>query len=151
MPGSLVQIRRGKKPGEVIVEAKTHRTTKDWVRTVIVGADGGVVFALLKQTVTAEFNDRMAFALPAPDTADQLWEPAVQKKRRFDRLVISVIRELTKLNPQGHVHAQELYAAVNILRRVPFAPLMALMASRPGDFVHVGDLHYRLGEGLQED
>jgi hypothetical protein len=151
MPGSLVQVRRGKKPGEVIIEAKTHRTTKDWVRTVIVGADGGVVFALLKQTVTAEFNDRMAFALPALDAADQLWEASAQKKRRFDRLVIEVIRELTKLNPQGHVHAQELYAAVNIMRRTPFGPLMALMANRPEDFVHVGDLHFRLSEELRED
>lgn len=151
MPGSLVRIRRGKNPGEAIIEANTHRTTKDWVRTVIIGADGGIVFALLKQTVTAEFNERMAFAIPALDAADQLWEPAAQKKRPFDRLVISVMRELTKLNPQGHVHAQELYAAVNILRRVPSAPLMALLASRPGEFVHVGDLHYRLGEELRED
>ena len=151
MPGSLVRIQHGKEPGEVIIEANTHRTTKDWVRTVIVGADGGIVFALLKQTVTAEFNDRMAFALPALDAADMLWEPAAQKKRPFDRLVTNVIRELTKLNPQGHVHAQELYAAVNIIRRVPFAPLMALLASRPDEYVHVGDLHYRLGEELQED
>ena len=151
MPGSLVRIQRGKNPGEAIIEAKTHRTTKDWVRTVIVGADGGVVFALLKQTVTAEFNDRMAFALPALDAADQLWEPGVQRKRPFDKLVISVIRELIKLNPQGHVHAQELYAAVNIIRRVPFAPLMTLLASRPDEFILVGDLYYRLGESLRED
>ncbi len=146
MPGSLVCIRQGKKPGEVVIEAKTHRTTKDWVRTVIVGADGGIVFALLKQTVTAEINDRMAFALPAIDAADQLWDPSTQKKRQFDKIVISVMRELTKLNPQGHTHAQELYAAVNILKRVPFAPLMSLLASRPDEFEHVGDLHYRLGE-----
>jgi len=150
MPGSLVRIRRSNNPGEAIIEAKTHRTTKDWVRTVIVGADGGIVFALLKQTVTAEINERMAFALPAFDAADQLWEPAA-KKQPFDRLVINVMRELTKLNPQGHVHAQELYAAVNILRRVPFAPLMALLASRPDEFVHVGDLHYRLEEEHRED
>ena len=151
MPGSLVRIRRGEHPGEVVVSAKTHRTTKDWVRTVIVGADGGIVFALLKQTVTAEFNDRMAFALPALDAADLLWEPEIQKKRAFDKLVISVMRELTKLNPQGHTHAQELYAAVNISRRVPFAPLMALLESQPDEFVHVGDLHYRLGEDHRED
>ena len=151
MPGSLVQIRRSEKPGEAIIEAKTHRTTKDWVRTVIVGADGGIVFALLKQTVTAEYNDRMAFALPGYDAADSLWDPDKQKKRPFDRLVINVMRELTKLNPQGHTHAQELYAAVNFLRRVPFAPLMSLLESRPDDFVHVGDLHYRLGEEHRED
>ena len=115
------------------------------------GADGGVVFALLKQTVTAEINERMAFALPGFEAADQLWEPGAQKKRPFDKLVVTVMRELTKLNTQGHVHAQELYAAVNIMRRVPFAPLMALLASRPDDFVHVGDLHYRLSEKFRED
>ncbi len=151
MPGSLVRIRRSNNPGEAVIEAKTHRTTKDWVRTVIVGADGGVVFALLKQTVTAEINERMAFALPGFEAADQLWEPAAQKKRPFDKLVVTVMRELTKLNTQGHVHAQELYAAVNIMRRVPFAPLMALLASRPDDFMHVGDLHYRLSEKFRED
>lgn len=150
MPGSLVQIRRSEEPGEVIIEAKTHRTTKDWVRTVIVGADGGIVFALLKQTVTAEFNERMAFALPGYDAADSLWDPAAQKKRPFDRLVVNVMRELSKLNPQGHAHAQELYAAVNFLRRVPFAPLMSLLESRPKEFVQVGDLHYRLGEDHRE-
>jgi hypothetical protein len=47
MPGSLVQVRRGKQPGEVIVEAKTRRATKDWVRTLMVGADAGIVFAML--------------------------------------------------------------------------------------------------------
>lgn len=151
MPGSLVRIRHGKNPGEVMIDAKTHRTTKDWVRTVIVGADGGIVFALLKQTVSADFNERMAFALTGLEAADELWESSAQKKRPFDKLVISVMRELTKLNPQGHTHAQELYAAVNILRRTPFAPLMSLLESRPDEFVHVGDLHYRLGEGYRED
>ena len=73
MPGSLVRIRRSENPGEVIIEAQTYRSTKDWVRTVIVGADGGVVFALLKQSISAEFNDRMAFAIPSFEAVDQLW------------------------------------------------------------------------------
>ncbi len=143
MPGSLVRIRRGEHPGEVIIEAKTYRATKDWVRTVIVGADGGVVFAMLKQSISAEFNDRMAFAIPSFEAVDQLW---VQDRRRpFDRLVADMIHEMSKLTPQGHVHAQELYSAVNIVRRVPPAPLFALLSSKP-EFSHVGDMHFRLTE-----
>jgi hypothetical protein len=143
MPGSLIRIQRGDHPGEVIIEAKTYRATKDWVRTVIVGADGGLVFALLKQPISAEFNDRMAFAIPSVDAVDQLW---LQNNRRpFEKLVADMIREISKLTPQGHVHAQELYSAVNIVRRVPPAPLFALLSSRP-EFIHVGDLHFRLGE-----
>ena len=143
MPGSLVRIRRGDHPGEVIIEAKTYRATKDWVRTVIVGADGGVVFALLKQSVSAEFNERMAFAIPSFEAVDQLWTQ--EKKQPFDKLVAGLIREISKLTPQGHVHAQELYSAVNIIRRTPPAPLFALLSSDP-EFVHVGDLHFRLKE-----
>jgi len=142
MPGSLVRIRRGENPGEVIIEAKTYRT-KDWVRTVIIGADGGMVFAMLKQSISAEFNDRMAFAIPSLDAVDQLW--LQDRKRPFEKLVADMIREMSKLTPQGHVHAQELYSAVNIVRRVPPAPLFALLASRP-EFTHVGDLHFRLND-----
>ena len=141
MPGSLVAVRRGQKPGEVIVEAKTQRAAKDWVRTLIVGADGGLVFAMLKQPISAEFNDRMAIYVSDFKVLDPLWE----KNRSFEDLVVIVMRELTKLNPQGHVHAQELYAALNLVRRIPPAPLFALLASRPR-FIHVGDLHFRLEE-----
>ena len=141
MPGSLVAVRRGQKPGEVMVEAKTQRAAKDWVRTLIVGADGGLVFAMLKQSITAEFNDRMAIYVSDFKVLDPLWD----KKRSFEDLVVTVMRELTKLNPQGHVHAQELYAAVNLFRRIPPAPLFALLASQPR-FIHVGDLHFRLEE-----
>ena len=143
MPGSLVTIRRSDVPGEVIIEAKTYRATKDWVRTVIVGTDGGLVFAMLKQSISAEFNDRMAFAVPNVAAVDQLW--LQNNNRPFEKLVADMIREMSKLTPQGHVHAQELYSAVNIVRRVPPAPLFALLSIKP-EFVHVGDLHFRLGE-----
>jgi hypothetical protein len=141
IPGSLVSVRQGQKPGEVIVEARTQRSSKDWIRTLIVGADGGLVFAMLKQPITAEFNDRMAIHVGDFHALDPLWE----KKRPFGEQVGTMMRELMKVNPQGHVHAQELYAAMNLIRRVPPAPLFALLAVDKR-FVHVGDLHFRLEE-----
>jgi hypothetical protein len=142
IPGSLIHIRRSENMGEVIIETQPYRA-KDWVRTAIIGADGGIVFAMLKQSISAAFNDRMVFAIPSPDVVDQLWKQ--DQKRSFEQLVISMIRELSKLTPQGHVHAQELYSAINIVRRVPPAPLFALLADKP-EIVHVGDLHFRLSD-----
>jgi hypothetical protein len=55
---------------------------------------------------------------------------------------VNTVKELAKLNPQAHVHATELYAAINIIRRCPPEPILALLASRPW-FDHVGDLHFR--------
>lgn len=141
IPGSLVQLRVGENPGEVIVEVKSQRSAKDWVRTVMIGKDGGFVFAMLKQPITAEFNDRMVIHVPDFKSLDPVWE----KKRPFEELVVLVMRELTKSNPQSHVHAQELYAAVNLVRRVPPAPLFTLLETS-SVFKHVGDLHFRLSE-----
>jgi hypothetical protein len=142
IPGSLVVLKKGQRPGEVIVEAKTQRASKDWIRTLIVGADGGLVFAMLKQPITAEFNDRMAIYVGDFHALDPLWE----KQRSFEEQVVAMMRELMKVNPQGHVHAQELYSALNLLRRVPPAPLFSLLATQPR-FAHVGDLHFKLEEG----
>ena len=142
IPGSLINIRRGQNMGEVIIETQAYRA-KDWVRTAIIGADGGIVFAMLKQSISAAFNDRMVFAIPSPDAVDQLWTQ--NHKKSFEQLVLSMIRELSKLTPQGHVHAQELYSAINIVRRVPPAPLFAMLASKP-EITHVGDLHFRLSD-----
>jgi len=141
IPGSLVEVRKGENPGEVIVEAKTQRSSKDWVRTVMVGSDGGFVFATLKQPITAEFNDRMVVHVPDFKALDPIWE----KKRSFEDLLLMVMRELSKSNPQGHVHAQELYAAVNLVRRVPPAPIFTALETSP-KFKHVGDMHFRLNE-----
>ena len=110
---------------------------------MIVGADGGVVFAMLKQNISADFNDRMAFAIPSFEAVDQIWK--TESRRPIDQVVMNMIREVSKLTPQGHVHAQELYSAINIVRRVPPAPLFALLASKP-EISHVGDLHFRISE-----
>ncbi|MEW5829154.1 MAG: hypothetical protein AB1846_09725, partial [Chloroflexota bacterium] len=145
LPGSLITIRHSKKPGEVMVTAHTRRPTREWVRTVLVGADGGLVFALLKQMISTDFNDRMIVAVPDMGSVDQVWERITKSRQSFEKLVVMVMRELTKLNPQGHVHAQELYSALNILKRCPPAPLLALLASSP-QFRHVGDLHFRMDD-----
>ena len=145
LPGSLIDIRAGKAPGEVIIQAQSHRSKRDWVRTVIAGTDGGLVFANLKQVINAYFDDRMVLAIPDADAIDNAWKITSESKKQFGTLVRNVMEELMKLNPQGHVHAQELYAAVNLLKRCPPAPLFSLLATSTWAN-HVGDLHFRIAE-----
>jgi hypothetical protein len=145
MPGSLVTVKRGKNAGEVIVQCDTQRGSRDWVRTVLVGSDGGIVFAMLKQIITAAYDERIAIAVPDPDGLDVAWKQIQKDRQPFEKIVVNTVRDLVKLNPQSHVHASELYAAVNIMRRCPPGPIFALLASRPW-FIHVGDLHYRFDD-----
>ena len=74
MPGSVIQVRKGEQPGEVIVQTESRRSSREWIRTVLVGSDGGVVFAMLKQAVFASFDDRMAIAIPDKEALDQVWQ-----------------------------------------------------------------------------
>jgi len=129
----------------VIVDTDCRRSSREWVRTVLVGSDGGVVFAMLKQNVTTRLDDRMAIAVPDTDALDEVWDRNLRNMPPFERVVVNSVRELAKLNPQSHVHASELYAAINVIRRSPPGPMLALLASRPW-FTHVGDLHYRLSD-----
>jgi len=145
LPGSIITIQRGKKPGEVIVSTNSKRSSREWIRTVLVGSDGGVVFAMLKQIVRTPFDERMAIAIPDKDALDNVWLKLKKEKPPFERIVVNTVKELAKLNPQSHVHASELYAAVNVVKRCPPGPIFALLASRPW-FIHVGDLHYRLSD-----
>jgi hypothetical protein len=100
---------------------------------------------MLKQVVSAAYDERMAIIIPDVEALDEVWQRMHRERPPFERVVVNMARELTKLNPQGHVHASELYAALNIVRRCPPAPLFTLLASRPW-FVHVGDLHFRLDD-----
>lgn len=150
IPGSLVSLAKGKKPGQVIVTPKTHRPTRDWVRTVLVGSDGRIVFAMLKQNLAAEFNERMVVAVPDPAGVDEACEQVTKQHLPFEQLVAEMMHELIKLNVQGHVHAQELYSAINIIRRCPPGALLAFLTSS-SNYKHVGDLHYRLAETEAEN
>lgn len=143
MPGSIVVVERGNQPGEVVIHHETRRTRRDWIKTVLVGSDGGIVYAMLKQLITGAIDDRMGIAITNPESLDNLWNQ--KEKVPFDRMVVNTVRELSRMSPQGNVHAIELYSAINIVRRCPPGPILALLESNPW-FLHVGDLHYRLSD-----
>ena len=145
MPGSLISVTRGKKHGQVIVTAKSRRPMRDWVRTVLVGSDGRIVFAMLKQNITTDFNERMVIAVPDVVGVDEASSQIAKQHLPFEQLAADMMVELVKMNTQGHVHAQELYSALNIVRRCPPGPLLTYLASDP-KFKHVGDMHFRMAD-----
>ncbi len=149
MPGNIIHIRPGNQAGEVLIQAEKRRSNREWIRTVLVGTDGGLVFAMLKQVVNAAFDERSAIAIPDVKAIDNLWEQPASKRAPLAGIALNMMRELSKLNLQGHVHAQELYAAVNVVRRCPPGPIFQILATQPV-YKHVGDLHFRLDENPEE-
>ncbi len=143
IPARISWCGAARRPASVIIEAKTHRPNRDWVRTVLAGSDGGLVFALLKHEIACEYNERMAVVVPSVDAVDAAFN---QKSRLpLDKLVREMMQKLAGLDPAGTRPRRR-----TVLRRQhPAAraagPLLATLAAS-SDFIHVGDLHYRLAE-----
>lgn len=144
IPGSLIHIKPGKKPGEVTIWVD-KRKSREWVRTLLFGSDGGMVFAMLKQQIGTTFDERMATYISDPAQLDLSWEGPNRNRQPIEKIVHGMMLELSKLNPQGHVHAQELYATVNLVRRCPPAPILDILTSNSWA-VYLGDLYFRLND-----
>jgi hypothetical protein len=73
----------------------------------------------------------MIVAEENPEEIEQLREQLQRDGVSLAQLVEQIVPELTKLNPQGTVHAKSVYSAVNILRRCPPGPIFyALISNR---------------------
>lgn len=145
IPGSNITIHRGKNPGTVNILTTKSKNSRDWIRTVLVGNDGGIVFALLKQVITCTFDDRMAIMITDVDAIDAIWNNPGRSKQPLEKVIHNTMRELGKLNLQNQTHAQELYSAVNVVRRVPPSSILSTLHSQPWA-KHLGDLYYKLEE-----
>lgn len=145
IPGSIVEITPTKNPGVVKIQPEHKRSNKEWIKTVLVGADGGLVFALLRQSIYAGFSDRMAIAISDVAGIDQIWQDRQSKNSNLKTDVTRMVAELAKLNTQRHVHFVDLYAAVNVIRRTPPQNLLQVLNDNE-EFIHVGDHYYHLAE-----
>lgn len=144
IPGSLIHIKKSKNPGEVLIWVD-RRKNREWVRTLLFGSDGGMVFAMLKQQINTTFDERMATFISDPGQLDLNWEGPNRNRQPLEQIIQTLMGELSKLNPQGHVHAQELYAAVNLIRRCPPAPIIEILVNHSWAS-YLGDLYFRLNE-----
>jgi len=150
LPGSVITIHQADADGKVRVNANNRRPAKEWVRTALVGADGGVVLALLKQQINTQYDEQMTTAIPDVDALDRSWSQVSKSRQGTDQAILHIARELTKLNPQGNLHAIELFATVNVIRRIPLAVIFKHLVQDP-QFTHVGDLYFRLTEETSQE
>ena len=143
--GSRIHVQHGKNPDEVIIRADKKRGSREWIRTAMVGSDGGVVFSMLKHNISAAIDERMAIVISDVDMLDQVWERNIKQRIPLTQTIKLVMTEMAKLSTQSHVHSEELYAGVNILRRCPPGSILSLLLESPWAN-HLGNLYFRLNE-----
>lgn len=143
--GSILRVEPGQQTGEVVLRIQKKRPTRDWVRTAVVGSDGGVVFSMLKNSISAPINERMAIVVSDVEMLDTVWERTIKQRVPLAQTVRMMMRELGKLSPQIHVHAEELYAGINVLRRCPPGVMLSILLESSWA-VHLGNLYFRLDD-----
>ncbi len=145
IPGSIVEVSKTEHPGTIHIRAEKKRTNKEWIKTLLIGSDNGIVLTLQRQPISAGFYDRMAIKILDPDSLDTIWKERQSKKIPLEKDILRMVNELARLNNQSHVHFTDLYAAVNLVRRV--APHELLHALKTHENInYIGDNYYHLAE-----
>jgi hypothetical protein len=99
-------------------------------------------FEMNKVQVTCEYDEYLIVAAEEVEPIDAL-ASGLTDEVALNQTVEQVVLELTKLSPQGTVHAKTVYSAVNMVRRSPPGPIFyALISNR--NFQDVGNGYFAL-------
>jgi hypothetical protein len=140
--GAYVVVRPAESPEKIVVDFHAHRPRTEWIR-LINPKNNQIAFENHKRAIGAEYDDLMILGADDLAAADALFQPSQQSRRALAQVLRSLISELSRLNPQGTVHAKTLYSAINVIRRCPPGPLFATLLSEP-EFEHVGNHYWKL-------
>ena len=118
--GAYITLERSNSNGEIVVDFRTRRAKREWARIATPDLDKRqLTFEMNKVQVACEYDDYLIVGDNDPVAIDALREQLYTSGTELQEIVNQIVPELTKLNPQGTVHAKSIYSAVNIIRRSP--------------------------------
>jgi hypothetical protein len=130
--GAYITLERTANSGEIIVDFRTRRPKREWARIAMPDLEHGRLrFEMNKVQVACEYDEYLIVAESNVEEVDQLREEYLARGVELAEIVDQIVPELTKLNPQGMVHAKSIYSAVNILRRCPPGPIFYYLVTNP--------------------
>jgi hypothetical protein len=137
--GSYVDLARGAEPGVISVQVRRIRSKRrEWLRTVT-AEEGRLVFEVTRVPVSCEFDELATVAVLDPAAVDALSD--AYRRAPLEQLLEMIFSGLAGLSLQRAVHAATLYSVVNLLRRVPPAPLLATLVTSQ-QYTSLGDNYW---------
>lgn len=143
--GAYIALARTAKPGVFRISYRSkRRTQREYVRVNVVQGDH-LAFEIRRQPMSVEFDETMVMVDDDSEATDALWRQMANNPRPLSELLLGLFPGLAKLSPQGTVHFNTLYTAVNVLRRCPPEPILAEL-SLDWRYVGVGNGYYAMDE-----
>lgn len=127
IPGSIFRVSRNEKAEIVNISLIPPRASKDWVRSLKVDEKGKPDFETRQQKITTLFDERLVIYLTNSPQLDILWENNNREGLSIKKQLDLVFNKLAVDNPQGIIHFYEIYAAMNVIRRIPPHELLAVL------------------------
>lgn len=149
IPGSIFRINRTDDPGVIELELIPPRSSKDWILSFNLDAKNHFSFVTNQHKVTTEFDERMAIYVENSPNLDTFWETNNRKEANITRQLELVFKELAKDNPQGIIHFNEIYAAMNMLRRIPPRLLYSILLTEDS-IQRIDEMYFKLMEKDEE-
>ncbi|MFO7741998.1 MAG: hypothetical protein R6X31_06770 [Anaerolineae bacterium] len=143
--GAYLEIARGARPGEVIIQPRNRRARREWIRVAMVREDS-LSFEMHKEEIPCDYDELMVLATADLDELEKLWKRVQKKRLSLAQAVEDVFPELVKLSPQGNVHAATLYSALNVVMRTPPGPMLEVLVTSDR-YAPVGDNYWVLNTG----
>jgi len=130
--GAYITLEQADEEDAIIVDYRTRRAKREWARIASADLDNmRLTFTMNKLQVACEYDDTLIVSAGDAEPLDELRIALERSGVTLDAIVEQIVPELTKLNPQGMVHAKSVYSAVNMIRRMPPGPVFyALISNR---------------------
>lgn len=150
IPGSMFNVKRTENPGIIEVELIPPRASKDWIRTFNLDPKNHFSFVTNQHKVTTLFDERMAIYVENNPQLDTFWEANNRKESNIGKQIELVFRELANDNPQGIIHFDEIYAGINMLRRIPPRLLYSIL-TKEGSIRQIDRMYFKLIDKDEEE
>ncbi len=143
--GAYVHLNNTDDPSRIEIEFDSYRPRTEWI-PLVNGTDGDQLhFESAKRAIGADYDDMVIVGVNNLQEVDKLGNDVQTQQVPLATLLRSLIKELSKHNPQKTVHAKVLYSTLNILRRCPPGPIFATLIANP-DLENVGGHYWQLSD-----
>lgn len=137
--GGYLTLRPAHEPGSLLLDYDRRSERREWVRLATV-IDNQLKFDLQRRSIGCHYDDLMIVGTDYSAAVDAMWRRVDTTQRQLSSLLAEIVPELARMNPQNTAHAKTIYSAINMVRRVPPAPIFAELVRHPA-FRAMGD-HY---------
>ena len=143
--GAYVYLTPTADRSRIEIEFDTYRPRTEWIPVVERSDRDLLRCKTAKRAIGADYDEMIIVGVTNLPEVDQLGKDLLAKGASLAQLLAHLVRELSKENPQGTVHAKILYSTLNILRRCPPGPMFATLANAP-EVEYVGGNYWKLSD-----